>query len=279
MFASGQRGAPSNAYAYVGDESGNFVDTFDRRGKLIAKITTDLNAPAGLYVDASRNLWVANTAGNDVLVFPPGSSTPSRTLDDLGAYPGDVVVGTDGTAYVANIVDKSGYGSIEVYLPGENEPVRALQDPDAAQNLFITIDTRGNLFVTVAKLPIKGQRIGRVDEYVGAQQSGLRRLGMKLEEPGGIRVFRSRLLICDTFEQTVREFTEAGRPTGRVLVTGGSWGGFDVNGSGDELLGADQSFLEGVARRFPGETIRHVYHDSAFQFPLGAAYASGQEDR
>jgi hypothetical protein len=274
-----QRWVSSNVYAYVDDPYGNFVDAFDRRGKLLGKVTTDLNGPQGLYVDASRNLWIANTSGNDVLVFPPGSSTPSRTLDDAGALPSDVVLGNDGTAYVANILDQSGYGSIEVYPPGQNEPARAIRDPNAAENLFITIDTHGNLFVTVARLPVKGRDIGRVDEYVGAQQSGLKRLAMKLGAPGGIHVFHSRLLICDTTEQTVREYTEAGRPTGRVLVTGGSWGGFDVNSTGTVLLGADQTYLEGLARRFPGETIRHVYRDSAFQYPVGAAYASGQGDR
>ena len=274
-----KRRVSSAVYAYVDDPYGNFVDAFDRRGKLLGKITTGLNGPQGLYVDSSRNLWVANTSGNNVLVFPPGSSTPSRTLDDAGAYPGDVVLGTDGTAYVANILDQSGYGSIEVYPPGQSEPARALRDPDAAENLFITIDTHGNLFVTVAKLPVKGLYIGRVDEYVGAQQSGLKRLRMKLGAPGGIHVFRSRLLICDTTEETVREYTETGQPTGHVLVTGGSWGGFDVNSSGAKLLGADQTYLEGLARRFPGEKITHVYRDSAFQYPVGAAYARRQEDQ
>jgi hypothetical protein len=272
-------GGAGATYAYVDDLYGNFVDAFDRHGNIVSKITNGINAPQGLYVDAAHNLWVANAYGNNVLIFPPGSSVATRTLDDGSGTPSDVVVAADGTAYVANTTGTSGFGSIEVYPPGKNEPVRSLQDPNASQNLFITMDAKENLFVAVFKYPIQGGLGGRVDEYVGAQQSGFKRLPMKTAAPGGIRVHGSRLLVCDTTRQTVREFTEAGRPTGRVLVTGGSWSGFDVDRDGDALLGANQSFLEGVERAFPGETVEQTYTDPNFQSPVDAVYASGQKGR
>ena len=269
--------AGGTVYAYIDDGNGNFVDAFDRRGNIVLKITNGISAPQGLYVDASRNLWVTNAYSGNVLVFPPGSSTATRTLDDEGGVPGGVVVGLDGTAYVANISDASGFGSIGVFPPGKNKAVRRLRDPDALQNRFITIDGKGNLFVAVFKYPIQGGLGGRVDEYSGGQQSGFKRLPMKTGAPGGIRVHNSKLLVCDTTRQTVREFTEAGRATGRVLVTGGSWNGFDVDRDGDALLGTDQDFLEGVERAFPGETIRQTYTDPSFQYPVDAIYASGQK--
>ena len=67
---------------YVSDGRNNLIDIFDRNGRQVGEITTGLNAPAGLFVDASHNLWVANGGANNVLVFPRGSTAPTQTLTD-----------------------------------------------------------------------------------------------------------------------------------------------------------------------------------------------------
>lgn len=262
-------------YAYISDPYGNFVDEFDRAGRLAAKVTSGISGPVGLYVDSSHNLWVANASGNNVLMFAEGATTPSRTLQDPGAIPGDVTLGTDGTAYVANILNASGPGSILVYPPGHDKATRQLQDPRMSENLFISIDQRDDLFVTTAT-KVLGQFVGRVDEYVGARQSGLRRFHIKLGSPGGIKWRNGMLYVCDTTEHTVTEYTEAGRATGRKLVTGGAWDGIDFSPDGTMLLGADQTYIQGIAREFPRGRIRRIYSDPLFQSPVGAAFQTDQ---
>ena len=261
-------------YVYITDS--NFVDEFDRYGKLVAKITSGMNAPQGVFVDTSHNVWIANAYGGNVLMFAEGAITPTRTLQDPGALPSDVTLGPDGTAYVANILDASGPGSIFVYPPGQDTATRKLRDPIMEQNRFITIDAKGDLFVTTA---IKGlpQFVGRVVEYVGAKQSGLKHFKIKLGSPGGIKWVSGMLYVCDTTEHSVTQYTEAGDPTGRKLVTGGAWDGIDVSPDGKTVLGADQTYLQGITREFPRGKIGVTYADPSFQAPTGAAFQTDEK--
>ena len=261
-------------YVYISDA--NFVDEFDRYGKLKAKITSGMNAPQGIFVDTSHNVWIANAYGGNVLMFAEGATSPTRTLDDTGALPSDVTLGPDGTAYVANILDPNGPGSILVYPPGQNTASRKLRDPIMEQNRFITIDAKGDLFVTTA---IKGlpQFVGRVEEYVGAEQSGLRHFKIKLGSPGGIKWVSGMLYVCDTTEHSVTQYTDAGVATGRKLVTGGAWDGIDVSPDGKTVLGADQTYLQGITRGFPRGRIGMTFADPSFQAPTGAAFQTDQK--
>jgi hypothetical protein len=59
-------------YVYISD--GNFVDEFDRYGKLKATITSGMNAPQGIFVDTSHNVWIANAYGGNVLMFAEGET-------------------------------------------------------------------------------------------------------------------------------------------------------------------------------------------------------------
>jgi hypothetical protein len=262
-------------YVYISDLYGNFVDEFDRSGNIAAKITSGINGPVGLYVDASHNLWVANALAGNVLMFAEGATTSSRTLQDTGV-PVDVTVGADGTVYVANGLDANGPGSILVYPPGHNKASRLLQDPTMAQNNFITIDPKGNLFVTTSLSGLH-QFVGRVDEYIGAKQGGLRNFNIRLGSPGGIKWRNGMIYVCDTLEHTVTEYTETGRPTGRKLVTGGAWDDIDLSSDGSTILGADQAFNQGITRNFPRGKIGATYADPLFQSPGGAAFQTDEK--
>lgn len=266
-------------YVYISDASGKFVDEFDGStnlasgggGRLVSRITSGMQSPGGLFVDPSHNLWVAN--GSNVLMFPEGATTPARTLKDPGSA-SDVTMGPDGTLYVANGGDTNGPGSIWVYPPGHDTPTRSLQDPQMLQNLFITVDPHGDLFVTAALSHLQWY-IGRVDEYVGAKQSGLKRFRIKLGSPGGIIWRNGMVYVCDTTEHTVTELTEHGQWTGRRLITGGPWSGIDVSPQG-WVLGADQQFIQGITRHFPQGKIGMTYTDPAIQMPNGAAFQTDE---
>ncbi len=266
----------SPRYIYISD--GNFVDEFDRSGKLVTKITAGLNAPQGIFVDGSHNVWVANAvsgADGTILMFPEGATSPARTLQDPGT-PGDVAIASDGTAYVANLIDANDYGSILVFPPGQNKFARRLRDPHMAQNHFITLGANGDIFVTTATKRL-GQYIGRVDEYVGAKQTGLKTLGIRLGSPGGIKWRDGTIYVCDTTAHTVTQYTEDGKLMGHRLVTGGAWDGIDLSPDGTTVLGADQTYLQGISRAFPLGKIGATYADPQFQAPTGAAFQTDQK--
>ena len=266
--------AASGLYAYISDYNGNFVDEFDPSGNLILKITNQLNGPTGLFVDSSHNLWVANGKAGNVLMFPEGATSPTRTLSDSGGTPIGVTIGPDGTAYVANGNDSGGApGSVWIYPPGRNAPTRSLSDPNMAHFFFVAVDPRNDVFVS-AYLKGLPQFIGAADEFVGAKQSGLRRLRIRMDEAGGVVYRNGYVYICDNGEEIVSQFTDKGVFTGRIMPTGASWYGIDVSPEG-VVLGADDTNNRGSSRRFPGARMLTTYSDPAFTYPVGAAFQTG----
>lgn len=63
-----------------------------------------LGFPTAMTVDLAGNLYIAEQAVSqpEILVFPPGATSPSRTISEAGYEPNDVAVGLDGSIYVAN---------------------------------------------------------------------------------------------------------------------------------------------------------------------------------
>ncbi len=96
--------------------------------KPIATITDGIATPAGLAVDSSGNLYVANTGNNTVTVYAPGQTTPSATYSQGISTPFDVAVGSDGTVYVANETGGASYeGSVTEYPSGSMTPSATIQ--------------------------------------------------------------------------------------------------------------------------------------------------------
>jgi len=271
------KAAGTSGYVYISDVAGNFIDKFDASsGALVEKITNVMTGPGPLYVDSSGNLWVGLSYGNGVMMIPEGTSAAPRRLQD-GGSPAGIVIGADGTAYVSNALNADGSpGSILVYPPGRDTPARTIQDPGFFENSFITIDDKGDLFVT-GNVRHLTQFIGRVDEYVGARQTGLRRWAVHLYSPGGVKWFNGNVYVCDNGEYTVTEYTESGKATGRKLVTGGAWDGIDILPDGKTFAGADQTNLQGISRAFPFGRIVRTYTDPAFINPVDAAYQTNRK--
>lgn len=75
----------SAGYFFLSSAANNAIVTVDKKGhqSLIAGNRTMLDHPIGLAVDRDGSLYVANTSGKDILVFPRGSSgnvTPAREI-------------------------------------------------------------------------------------------------------------------------------------------------------------------------------------------------------
>jgi sugar lactone lactonase YvrE len=119
-----------------------------------------LAAPAGIVVDSSGNLYVADAgslefAVDAVTVYPAGGLVPSETigLDNALAAPTGVALDPSGNIYVANqgsVYDEA--DSINVYSPGTyaNAPISAAivgSNTGLAQPAAIAVNPNGSLYV------------------------------------------------------------------------------------------------------------------------------------
>jgi len=109
----------------------------------IAGEITDLDNPEGIGVNPfNGDVYVANTGGSDIRVYPPNSTTLIADYPDPGEYPADVAVDENGAFYVANTTDTSGGGgSVTVYNSSGNI-VRKLQIPFADFGVSVAVDER-----------------------------------------------------------------------------------------------------------------------------------------
>jgi hypothetical protein len=89
--------------------------------------TFHVNGSEGLAVDASSNLYVADVAGSNVLVYPATYAAVSKTLPDPGYRPVGVAVDSQGDVAVTSVESNSyGPGSVALYAKGATSPTNAI---------------------------------------------------------------------------------------------------------------------------------------------------------
>ncbi|MEO6989931.1 MAG: hypothetical protein ABI346_07600 [Candidatus Baltobacteraceae bacterium] len=261
--------------AYIDDFVNSFVAVYDRNGTQVGTITNGIVNPGGIFVDGSRNLWVANGGGRNIVEYPRGATSPTNTLNDPAGQPYDVTMCPNGTVYVSNLNGQNGKtGTIQVYAPGSVNPTGTLVYPGELTNYMITCDAQGNVFTSL----YNGSSI--VVEYPGGNQSGAIALPIPLTFPGGIKPDNAgNILVEDPSAQTITEYTEAGVPTGNAINTGpgSNWLNFAVTRNSRVVLGPDQALLKGTSRTFPAGALRQTYLSSSFALPVGAAFDPGQK--
>src|SRR5580692_6778008 len=81
------------------------VDVLTMDGQQVGQIANGLVEPEGIFIDQNGRLWVANVSGGNIVVYPRGGLSPTKTLTDPVGYPVDVTVCPNGTAYVADLYD------------------------------------------------------------------------------------------------------------------------------------------------------------------------------
>jgi hypothetical protein len=123
--------------------------------------------PEGMTVHGSV-LYVANSAGQNVLLFKKCGSGPGASLVDAPYTPVDVAVSSNTTVYVSN--SSSTVANVTVFPTGNlnYNPSLTLTDPNARSAAGITIDKFGNCFWDF----IDTSGAGQVEEFPGCTMPG-----------------------------------------------------------------------------------------------------------
>jgi hypothetical protein len=270
--AAAQHANAKIPFAYISDSLTSSVNVFGSDGSFQRRIQAGLKNPAGIFVDADHNLWVANAGKGNVLEFARGANKPTITLEDpiTEAEPTDVTVCPRGGIYVA------GNSAIEVYAPGSSKPSRSLSYPQTQQISAITCDAKGNVFAS-AVIYFKGAIL----EFSRGERAGAK----VILAPGGGASLRAdaagNLLIGDQSAATIAEYTEAGVATGHSIKTtaGASCLSFGVNSTG--AIGcpvynpyATATTTVGTSYEFPHNKIQTTYTATLIGQPYSFAFDS-----
>lgn len=198
----------------------------------------------GLTVDASQNLYVANsTLGSgtpSVEVFPRGATQPSKIYTDGLTAPVDVAVDHFGTVYVANLASAGGGGceqgsgpggNVVEYASGSTKATRIINGfpgcPDA-----VAVDGKANLYLTYTYYPSSGFVESDVIRY-GYQSTNGKALKLRVPggpELGGIAVTAAGDLVVEnvqadaTVNQILTFAKGSRRPTSTIQYGGVGWG-------------------------------------------------------
>ena len=148
-FASFDSCPATGTIEYISDFNNSVINIYagNFAGQAPCGQITGLTNPQGLFV-RKGNLYVANTAGGNILVFQRGGTTPIQTLTDPGVeYPVDVTVARDGTVIASNIFQPNGLqaGSISTWnstgtFVGNFPMINDLE------GLYVTVQKSGKMY-------------------------------------------------------------------------------------------------------------------------------------
>jgi hypothetical protein len=168
--------------------------------RVITKPNSAPWAPFGLAVDSDRDLYVANESDGIVFVYPPGASSPSKTLTGAG-NPDGVAVDRRGTVYVSNCGVWNGFctnGSVLEYANGQTTPSKTLysfrknEGPTA-----VALDSANNLYIAFNRIRAGSRPEGGVLE-IRAGSSTAKNLGILVGDAYGMTLDKANdLLLVD----------------------------------------------------------------------------------
>jgi hypothetical protein len=176
---------------YVLDLDENAVKIYTGTGSHgLTGTLSGLSGPQGLAVDSSGNLYVANTAAQNVLVYQPGQTKPSLRLSDTGNFPVAVAVLLTGEVVVANLCSGSGSqcvgnGSIFGYKKGATKHSVTYGNANILSPFFVTSDAADHVYADGFSTEVSGRPI--ICEYETGH-SPCTNLQIPFNYPGGIQI-------------------------------------------------------------------------------------------
>jgi hypothetical protein len=191
---------------YVAD--GNQVLIYPESGfnpRQIGAITDGVSGSWGLFVDASRDLYVANS--NTITGYHPGHLSPFIVYSDPDE-PLYVTKNHSGTLYAANHD-----GTVTEYLQGQTKPSLTLQTPGVEAD-GINIDNADNVYVAYRDHTGNGS----IKKFKANSRNGSI-LGMQITQPQGLQLDRSkRILVVETGSKHDVEIFAPGKTTPSKVV-------------------------------------------------------------
>lgn len=272
------RRAKPKEILYVSDPFLGVVNLYDAQrkdGRPIGQIG-DFKEPEGLFVDSSKDLWVADFGGRNVLGFREGSLFPFFELGDPSGYPNAVCSKAySPTFYVVNLESKSGGNgqTIDVYANESKKPTSVLTDPNSANLLFCAVNGKGDLFVTMRNTSGSGE----IDEFPQGQTTP--KVVIKdLAYPSGI-VFDDHdyMVVSDTYASTIRIYAP---PYGKGPKDSFSYDGlimqiaFEADSA--HLWGADQQRAIAQEFSYPGGVLENQTQSENLAAPAGVAVSPAE---
>ncbi len=258
---------------YVSDPFLGVVNLYDasrKDGRPIGQLG-DFKQPEGLFVDSSKDLWVTNFGGRNVLGFREGSLFPFFELSDTSGHPNAVCSGAySPTFYVVNLESaKGGDGqTIDVYANESKKPTSMLTDTNAANLLSCAVNGKGSLFVTMQNT----SGVGEIDEFPKGKTTPVV-LITGLIYPAGI-VFDDRdyLVVSEAFAGTIRIYAPPyGKGPKDSFHYDGSILQIAFDASATHLWGANQSLALAQEFSYPGGVLENETRSENLFQPAGIA--------
>ena len=185
---------------YVSDHTNNLIDVFDLRGKLLHTITSGLNAPVGLFVDASENFVGGKSRRKRRVSLPAWLDDAER---DAGRF--------QSTQRRRRLPRLHGLrrrslnlGGVAVYPLGRMTLTRRLvaqQSGESGLEFYVACDGAGNVFATGV---IGASPFAATVGWRHARQSGYYLLEPTATSESGIKATAARRLLIPTYDTPPR---------------------------------------------------------------------------
>jgi hypothetical protein len=162
--------------------------------KMVGQITG--LSPEGIATDAARNLYIANTGYQNVLIYAPPYTSVTLTLPSGDNIPAAVAVSAKGVVAVANFCTLSNCqgdtGSVSFFAKGSTTPCVSVADPtNFALMDNATFDGAGNLYVEGTGSAPQTYNIGKIVGGCNASKIELLTTSNLRRWIGGIQVDKS----------------------------------------------------------------------------------------
>jgi sugar lactone lactonase YvrE len=205
-----------------------YVYTFPQ-GKRVGALT-GFDQPAGMCTDAKDDVWIANSAAQQIVEYAHGGKDPIATLVDPQGYPQDCAVDPiSGDLAVTNSNTPLEHaGGVEIYKDAGGTPT-LYQDSSIFGFHACTYDKKGDLFVNGTSYPTRDVEFAELPKG-GNTLKAITLSGSTVEEAGGLQWDGSYLALGDGDDTAsgssaiyhVRVVGSSGRVVGTTVLSGAS---------------------------------------------------------